>query len=97
MPLPVVATITAKPGSETIVHDALRALVAPTRREDGCLSYELYRSLADPTVFVTVEQWRGQADIDAHLQSPHLAEALSVAGDHLAVPPAIHPLQPIEV
>lgn len=97
MPLPVVATITAKPGSETIVHDALRTLAAATRNEDGCLGYDLFQSQADPTVFVTVEQWREQADLDAHLQSPHLAEALATAGEHLAVEPAIHPLRPIEV
>jgi quinol monooxygenase YgiN len=95
MSLQVVAVITAKPGSEEIVGSALRDLVGPTRQEDGCLSYELNRSAADPTVFVTVEQWREQADLDAHLQTPHLAKALEVAGEHLAVPPAIHPLAPV--
>ena len=92
MSLQVVAVITAKPGSEEIVGGALRDLVGPTREEEGCLSYELNRSAADPAVFVTVEQWREQADLDAHLQTPHLATALEVAGEHLVAPPAIHPL-----
>lgn len=95
MALQVVAVITAKPGSEEIVLGALRDLVGATRGEEGCLSYELNRSVADETVFVTVEQWREQADLDAHLQTPHLQKALEVAGEHLAVPPAIHPLSPV--
>ncbi|MCD2194695.1 antibiotic biosynthesis monooxygenase [Actinomycetospora endophytica] len=95
MALQVVAVITAKPGSEEIVQGALRDLVGATRQEEGCLSYELNRSAADGAVFVTVEQWREQADLDAHLQTPHLQKALEVAGEHLAVPPAIHPLMPV--
>lgn len=93
--LQVVAVITAKSGSEKIVGDALNALVAPTRAEPGCLSYHLFESNADPAVFVTHETWRSQADLDAHLQTPHLQQALAAAGDLLAVAPAIHPLSPV--
>lgn len=95
MPLQVVALITAKRGSEEIVLGALNDLVGATREEEGCLSYELNRSAADATVFVTVEQWRGQSDLDAHLRTPHLQKALEVTGEHLAAPPAIHPLTPV--
>ena len=91
--LQVVAVLTAKPGSEQVVQDALTALVEPTRAEAGCLSYELFASQADPTVFITVETWKSQADLDAHLQTDHIHQALLAAGDHLAQPPAIHPLR----
>ena len=90
--LDVVAVLTAKPGSERIVEDALTALVGPTRAEEGCVSYTLSVSTADPSSFVTVERWRSQSDLDAHLQTDHVQRALAVAGEHLAVPPAIHPL-----
>jgi quinol monooxygenase YgiN len=95
VPLQVVATITAKPGSEEIVRDALTELVNGTRTEEGCLVYELFQSAADPTVFVTVETWREQSDLDAHLQTPHLQQAFAIAGEHLAGAPAIHPLNPV--
>ncbi|MDL5159055.1 putative quinol monooxygenase [Actinomycetospora termitidis] len=97
MSLQVVALITAKPGSEELVGKALEELVTATRAEEGCLSYELNRSGADGTVFVTVEQWREQSDLDAHLQTPHIAQALSVTDGHLAAPPAIHPLVPVQL
>ena len=94
--LPVVAVITAKEGSVDVTRDALTALVAPTRAEEGCLSYELYESAAVPGVFVTIESWRSQADVDAHLGSEHVAAALTAASEALAVPPAIHPLTAVE-
>ena len=95
--LPVVAVITAKEGSADVVRDALAALVAPTRNEEGCLSYALYESAATPGVFVTVESWREQADLDAHMKTEHIARTFAVAGEALAGAPVIHPLRPIDV
>ncbi len=95
--LPVVAVITAKEGSADVVREALTALVGPTRDEPGCLSYALYESASTPGVFVTVESWRGQDDLDAHMKTEHIARTFAVAGDALAGPPAIHPLTPIDV
>jgi quinol monooxygenase YgiN len=40
-----------------------------------------------------MESWRSQADLDAHLQTPYVQQALAAAGDHLAQAPAIHPLR----
>ena len=93
--LPVIAVITAKPGSEQLVQQALTELVEPTRSEPGCLSYNLLVSGADPATFITVETWSSQADLDAHMQTPHVQQALAAAGDHLVQAPAIHPLTPV--
>ena len=76
---------------------ALAALVAPTRDEEGCVSYALYESASTPGAFVTVEAWRGQDDLDAHMKSAHIAATFAAAGDHLAGAPAIHVLRPIDV
>ena len=92
--LHVVALITAKPGSEAVVHEALTELLGHTRQEQGCRRYDLFESAATPGTYVTVEEWTDQAALDAHLASPHIAAALSTVGDALAAPPAIHPLTP---
>ncbi len=93
--LHVVATIPAKAGSEDVIREALTALAAATREEEGCLSYDLYESAAAPGVFVTVERWRDQADLDAHMASPHIAAALGAADGNLGGDIAIHPLVPV--
>ncbi len=93
--LSVVAVLVARPGQEAVLRDALVALVPPTRQEEGCLAYELSESAESPGTFVTVERWRARADLDAHLQTPHVAQAFAAAGDALAVAPAVHPLVPV--
>lgn len=93
--LRVVATIPAKSGSEEVVRDALTTLAEETRKEEGCVEYLLFESQAAPGVFVTVETWRAQADLDAHLASPHLATAFAVATEAIEGEVAIHPLTPV--
>ena len=93
--LDVVAVITAKPGQEGIVRRALEALVEPTRSEDGCIGYALFESQADPQAFITIEKWRSQHDLDEHVKSPHLAAAMTAAGEALAGAPSINPLTPV--
>jgi quinol monooxygenase YgiN len=66
---------------------------AKSGSEDGCVSYELFESAAAPGTFVTIETWRGQEELDAHMQSPHLQAALAAAGPLLDGAPAIHPLK----
>jgi quinol monooxygenase YgiN len=95
--LHVVAVLTAKPGTESVVEEALSALVQPTQAEAGCVSYGLFRSVSDPSVFITIETWRSQEDLDAHMRTPHIAQALRAAGDSLDGGPVIHPLTPVSV
>ncbi len=92
----VVAVIIAKPGSEDDVRAAMRGLVAPTRAEAGCLSYDLSESSVAPGTFVTVEEWLEPSDLDAHMETEHIQAALGALGDALATPPAIHPLTPLD-
>ncbi|RFA21335.1 putative quinol monooxygenase [Subtercola boreus] len=93
--LNVVAVLKAKPGAEQIVGDALRGLVQPTRAEEGCVSYDLYSSATAPGTFFTIEKWRSQSDLDGHMQTAHIQQALSIAGEHLAEAPDINPLLPV--
>lgn len=93
--LHVVATIPAKSGSENTVRAALTTLVEESRKEDGCVSYDLYESTSAPGTFVVVEVWTDQHALDTHMKSPHMREAASTFGAHLAAAPGIHPLRPI--
>jgi quinol monooxygenase YgiN len=93
--LRVVATIPIDPERAAEAAPALAELAAASRGDQGCLGYEVYASAAAPGVFVTVEEWAGQADLDAHMGQPHVAKAFEVAGPLLVGEVAIHPLQPL--
>lgn len=91
--LHVVATIPVKPESVELAAGGLGELALATREEEGCISYVLYESASAPGTFVTVEEWRSQDDLNAHLKSDHVAKAFSEFGDHLAGEVSIHPLR----
>ena len=82
----VLAVIVAKPGLEEQVRGELEALLAPTRQEEGCLSYNFHRSGENPARFMFYENWRSRQDLDAHLGKPHLVRFLGLAGELLAEP-----------
>ncbi|WP_207458249.1 putative quinol monooxygenase [Azospirillum sp. SYSU D00513] len=67
------AFFTAKPGRGEELGARLLDLVAPTRREPGCLRYDIYRSTDLADAWFVLEEWRSRADFDAHMQTPYVA------------------------
>ncbi|WP_243357926.1 putative quinol monooxygenase [Fundidesulfovibrio terrae] len=68
----VAATITAKPGREAEVEAILTGMVAPSRKDPGCVSYVLHRCLDNACVFVFFEEWESRELLGQHLETPHL-------------------------
>jgi len=82
----VVALLVAKPGQEERVAKELQALLAPTRAEKGCIHYDMHRALDDPTRFLFYENWQSEADLQAHLASPHIEAWFELSKELLAQP-----------
>ncbi len=87
--LTVVAEMLAKPGKEEELKAQLVAMVEPTRKEDGCIQYDLHVSTDEAGRFVFYENWTSREHLDRHLASPHLVAFRTVAGDLLAEPARI--------
>ena len=51
--------------------DLFREMVEPTRQEDGCIQYEMYRDEEVPSILDAVERWETRAAFDNHLVSDH--------------------------
>jgi quinol monooxygenase YgiN len=62
----------ARPNLSKALGACLLELVSPTRSEAGCLRYEIYRSNDDPDAWFVYEDWRSQADFEAHMQTPYV-------------------------
>jgi quinol monooxygenase YgiN len=92
----VVATIPVKPDSADVARAALADLASASLAEDpGCLQYEAFESGAVPGLFITVEAWASEADMNAHMGAPHIAEAFAVLGGLIDGDVALHPLRPV--
>ena len=85
----VVATFQARPGQEAALKQALTGLVAPTRREAGCLNYDLHVAPDNPAQFLFHENWTSKAHLDAHLQNTHIQALLPRVGELCVAPPEI--------
>lgn len=71
-PVSAVVYVTAKPGQERTLEEVLRALVAPSLAENGCLSYDVQRDVHNRRTFVVTESWADRASFEAHAVSPHM-------------------------
>lgn len=94
MTLNVVATIPIDPARAAEAAPALAELAAASRSDQGCVRYEVFASSV-PGVFVTIEEWESQGDLDAHMGQPHVAKAFEVAGPLLTGEVAIHALSEV--
>lgn len=61
----------AKEGQDSLLEAELRALIAPTRREDGCLTYDLHRGTEAPGTFLLHEVWASREHHRLHTKTPH--------------------------
>ena len=58
-------------GQELMLEAELRALIAPTRKEEGCLRYDLHRSAEGPGAFLLHEIWETRQHHTAHTKTDH--------------------------
>ena len=85
----VIATMTAKPGMEARLKEELLHMVAETRKEEGCINYDLHHAADNPGRFLFYENWVSKAHLDRHAQSAHIQSFRARAGDFLASPTEI--------
>ncbi len=87
--LTVVAQIKAKPGKEAEVRKELLSLVVPSRKDAGCINYDLHQAANNPALFMFHENWASKAHLDRHLRKPGLQAVLTRVGEMVAEPPQI--------
>lgn len=58
-------------GQEYLLEAELRALISPTRKEEGCLRYDLHRAIEGPPAFLLHEIWETRDDHTAHTKTDH--------------------------
>jgi quinol monooxygenase YgiN len=69
--LTLVVFLRAKEGQHLLLEAELRALVSPTRKEEGCLQYDLHRGADQPGTFLFHEVWASRDHHAAHTRTPH--------------------------
>lgn len=85
----VMATIVAKPEGRAALEALAMECVKETRKESGCISYELYAALEEQNRAMFVERWESQAALDAHMRTPHFKKYAAGSEPLLARAPEV--------
>ena len=77
----VIAKMVIKEGMAEQLKSSIQELVSETRKETGCIVYQLFHDINNKEVFTFVEEWESPEALDKHLNSKHFKDA----GPKLAV------------
>ena len=93
----VVATLTIKPETRAALIAGAKTCIDITRKEKGCILYDLHESTTDPSRFVFVEQWDKMEDLMAHGGNTHMKPWRAVAKECMSAPTKIEIITPEKV
>jgi len=79
----VIATMTIKPGTRDKVLAAAQPCIAETRKEKGCIFYDLNTSATDPNLLTFVERWESRDHLAAHAKTEHIKTWRAASGEHV--------------
>ena len=82
--LTVVAKVVAKLDSVEAVKTELLKLIAPTKKEDGCIEYKLHQDKEYPAVFIFYETWESMDCLQKHTNTDHYKAYVRAVGDLIA-------------
>lgn len=85
----VTATLNLMPGRQTALMPLVKSLIAQSRLDPGCFSYDLYQKADQPEIFMLQEEWQDLAALEHHFQQPHFKTFAIEAGKFLTSTPLI--------
>ena len=71
--LTITGNVLANPDKIDLVKAELEKLIPITRKEAGCLQYDLHQDNENPAYFLFYENWESRDLWQAHMNAPHLA------------------------
>jgi quinol monooxygenase YgiN len=49
-------------------------LIEETRKEKGCIAYDLCEDMDNPNILTFIEKWEDKKSLDAHMKTAHFLE-----------------------
>jgi len=93
-PFTLMVGVKVKEGSADKFEAAFAKALQATRKEKGCLTYDLNRDTDDATRYQVYERWKSLADLEAHIKSDHIKALLKVLPEVTSGAPELRVLLP---
>ncbi len=75
--LTIVANIKAKADKIDLVRAELEKLIPITRKEEGCIQYDLHQDHENPAHFLFYENWESRELWQAHMDNQHIKDYMA--------------------
>ena len=56
--------------------DTIPKIIAETRKEAGCIAYQLFQDVKDANVLTLLEEWESLEALDRHMKTTHFVEEI---------------------
>ena len=72
--LPIIVKFEVKKDKIEFVKSELIKILEPTRKEQGCIKYDLHQDLNDPSIFMFYEIWETTSHWKSHDANQHVVD-----------------------
>lgn len=80
------AVFQVRPDRKAQFLEEVKPLIAETKQEAGCISYDLFQHTEQENVYIMVETWKDSDAVSSHNASSHFKAFAGKAGEFLAAP-----------
>lgn len=77
----IVAKKIIKQGKVEEFKALVEELINESRKEEGCIAYNLYEDINNPNILTFIEEWRSEEDIKLHNKSEHYTNIVPKGAD----------------
>jgi quinol monooxygenase YgiN len=78
----VVSKSVIKEGKTEEYKKLTTRLIEETRKEAGCISYDLCQDMSNPSILTFLERWESKEALDAHMNSAHFKEIVPMLKEY---------------
>src|SRR5947199_5858070 len=93
-PFTLLITLKVKEGEEKKLEEVFAKAVKATRKEKGCITYDLSHDTGDASRYLVYERWTSVEALKAHLETAHIKALLAALPELLVGAPEPRVLTP---
>ncbi|OGW30344.1 MAG: hypothetical protein A2X59_07115 [Nitrospirae bacterium GWC2_42_7] len=67
-----------RPEKRKALLETMRGMLEPARVEKGCLNYRLYEDIENRNIFILLEEWETQEDLEKHIRTDNQRRMLAL-------------------
>lgn len=90
----VICKMSIQPDQTDVFIEYADELIDATRKEAGCLKYELHRGEEDG-IFFFIEDWKDTTELNTHMQSEHFTRLVPLMDEISAEEPRLELTTPL--